>query len=148
MTHDLRRSMHELGSSERANLPELSVDLLRRRAHRARVVRTTAHTAIGAGTAAAVVLGGVAVADALGDREPAPVATEPAPGPTTTPTATPRPTPTPTPTPTQRPEPVWEPGWDACGKTVTETRQRGDDDGATWWDDDVAILWVMTGGDA
>lgn len=134
MTDNLRRSLHDLSQSEREHLAPLSVDLLQRRAHRSRVLRRTAQTAAGAGTAAAVVVGGMAGAAALRDRgpQPAPVAT--APGPSASPTASPTPTRTPTPTPTPT-APAFQPRWEDCGETVW--------DDSLWTIEDDGTQWVL-----
>ncbi|WP_188079047.1 hypothetical protein [Actinotalea subterranea] len=112
MDFDLQRGLRDLGADPAVRGTVLPVDTLLRRAHRRRAVRATTYSAVGTGAAAALVVGGVTLADARPPvHEPAPAA------PTRTATATPRPTPTPTPTatPTPPPPPAFQPAWDLCG---------------------------------
>lgn len=115
MDFDLQRGLRDLGADPAVRGTVLPVDTLLRRAHRRRAVRATTYSAVGTGAAAALVVGGVTLADARPPvHEPAPAA------PTRTATATPRPTPTPTPTatPTPPPPPAFQPAWDLCGTEV------------------------------
>ena len=110
---DLRDLFAAAGAEERAAADPLDVAALLGRAHRRRAVRGTTYSAIGLGTAAAIVLGAVS-ADGLwrDDEPPAPPATETtAPSPSGTPTAEPAEVATPTPG-------AFAPDWSACGQTT------------------------------
>jgi hypothetical protein len=129
---DLRQGLHDLSQSERPFLDELPVGQLQQRAHRQRIIRTTAYSAVGAGAAAAVAVGGVVAAGALlGPQPPAPPATA-APDPSTTAD------------PAAPVTPAWAPDWQACGQVYFDDSFYNLDGDADWrmWTDQERIAQV------
>jgi hypothetical protein len=82
MTINLRQGLRDLGLEPQAQAAELGVVGVIRRVHRQRAMRATAYSVVGVGTAAAVVLGGIAAAQHTGR---APVAPAIVPSPTASP---------------------------------------------------------------
>lgn len=116
MDFDLRQGLHDLGHAPGVREATVPADSLIVRAHRRRTVRTATYSAVGAGAATALVVGGMAGLQHQ-RRTVDPVVT-PTPSPSTTarPTPTATPTPTPTATPSESPVPdAWAPAWDRCG---------------------------------
>jgi len=95
MTDDFRRDLHALADDSPGNA--LPVDALLSRVHRQRFARTTAFSLAGVGAAAALVLGGITVANHWQSSPFVPIA---GPSPTTSSAPSPTPTPTPVATPT------------------------------------------------